>query len=461
MAKSPAAFLLLAFAGGCTCRGNASGGSSDGGAAAAAASSISAVAEAAAASAPATWGDVFSAPIAAARTPTGTVVAGLVASEGTIRVAALRDADRLEGAKCDGATCTGATPAWVVDALRGVSWAADADVHVHPAGDGVAVVWRGQYGGKMSRTLVVLGPAGELRGDPAEIGAAYCANADGISWIDVRSGAPALVRARRWSDSSPHDVVAVSSDRDPSLVCGDHAAFVLGDGDEDVTAAAFGPADSAARPPVVAIRNADFGEDDERDHYPWSAADRLGIVRVGASGGLRVREWQAGATPTPWRRLKHTLAEDDDVVAVDGDDTATLVVYTHDADEACPGVGSTAEAVRALRVDRQSGEDMLVDLAPADCDHSPGPFWVAPSAQGLAVAWVNRGTKLPPKSASITGIAYRTLAPDGVRAGHADQAADAFVDGGCDKTGCSAAALLRPPGADGMAPEGIRVFAYP
>jgi hypothetical protein len=445
MARSPAPFLLLAFAGGCTCRGNASSGAVDAGAAASSAAAVTEAAGPAVPPAPASWGDVFSAPIAAARVASKTVVAGLVASEGTIRVAALADG----------------APGWVVDALRGVSWAADADLRVQPAGDGVALVWRGPYGGKMGRTLVVLGPAGEPLGGPTDVGAAYCLEPDGVAWIDVRAGSPAVVRARRWSEAAPHDVLVVAPDRDPSLVCGDHGVFVLGDGDDDLTAAAFTPGDLTAQPPVVAIRDADFGDDDERDHYPWSAGDRLGIVRVGVSGGVRVREWQVGSAPTPWRRLKHTLAEEEDVVAVDGDDAATLIVYTHDADEACPGVGSTAESVRALRVDRQAGEDTLVDLAPADCDHSPGPFWVAPSPQGLSVAWVNRGTKLPPKSAPITGIAFRTLAPDGTRAGSAEQPADTFVDCGCDKTGCSAAALVRPPGGDGMAPEGIRVFAYP
>jgi hypothetical protein len=32
---------------------------------------------------------------------------------------------------------------------------------------------------------------------------------------------------------------------------------------------------------------------------------------------------------------------------------------------------------------------------------------------------------------------------------------------GCDDRGCAVAALVRPPGGDGMQPEAIMVLAYP
>src|SRR5277367_1476033 len=53
------------------------------------------------------------------------------------------------------------------------------------------------------------------------------------------------------------------------------------------------------------------------------------------------------------------------ILSLDGDAHSTLVVFTHDAADACPGIGSTAEAVRALRIDRKTGAESLLDLAPA------------------------------------------------------------------------------------------------
>ena len=192
---------------------------------------------------------VFSAPIAAVRVHHQLVVAGLVATEGVIRVMGLRDG----------------LPAWTADVLRGVAWIPDAEVKLQPAGDGVVVSWRGSLGGKTGTSLVVLGPQGELRGEPLSIGAASCTTADGLAWIEPRTRGPARVRARGWADPAPHDVVTVAPDRAPTLSCGDHDGFVLGDGDDDLTATGFSPG-ASAQPPTVAIRDRDFGDDDEREH---------------------------------------------------------------------------------------------------------------------------------------------------------------------------------------------------
>jgi hypothetical protein len=310
--------------------------------------------------------------------------------------------------------------------------------------------------------LVLLGPHGEARGVPLEIGAALCTTADGLAWIDPRATGPARVLARRWSEASAREVVAVAPDRDPALVCGDHAVVVLGDGDDDLTATSFVPGENAAQPPRVASRDGDFGEDEEREHDAYAVGDDLGLVRVAASGSVAVREMPRGGAPGPWRKLKQTIPPDDDVVAVDGDADATFVVFTHDADDACPGIGSTAESVRALRVDRKSGAESVLDLAPADCDRSPGPFWIAPSPGGSTVAWVERAAKAPAKTAAIAAVALRTLAAGAaIKPRRIDLQADAVADSGCDDAGCSVAALLRPPDADGMQPESIAVFAYP
>jgi hypothetical protein len=387
---------------------------------------------------------VFSVPIGAARVGGVDVVAGLVAAEGTVRAIGL----------------AGGAVVWSADALRGVAWTPDAELRLQPAVDGVAVFWKGLRDGKPVRTLVLLGPRGEPRGAPVEIGATFCSTAEGLAWIGAHTTGQTHVQARRWADPEARDVVVLPPDRDPALVCGDHDVVVLGDGDDDLTASVFVPGDAAARSSSVAMRDNDFA-DEEREHDAYSIGDDLGLVRVGVSGAVAIRELPRSGAPGPWRKLKRRLSGDDDVVTVDGDATATFIVVTHEAEAACAEAGATAESVRAIRVERKTGEESLVELAPADCDSSRGPFWITSPPSGPVVAWVERRTTLPPKAAPIAGLAFRVLRSDGVSAGRIEQQADAFVEGGCDERGCSVAALVRKPGSDGMRPGPIRVFGYP
>lgn len=391
---------------------------------------------------------VFSAPIAATRAHRELVVAGLVAAEGVVRVAGLKDGGS----------------SWTVDALRGVAWIPDAELKLQPAGDGVALVWRGSLDGKTGATLAVLGPHGESRGAPIAVGAGSCTTAEGIAWIDPRGSGAAHVRARRWDEPVPRDVLTLASDRAPTLLCGEHAAFVVGDGDDDLTANAFSPGAGVADPPVVAIRDRDFA-DDEREHETFTVGDDLAIVRVGDSGAIAMREVSHGHA-SAWRRLKHALSEADDVVAVDGDASATVIVFTREAADACPGAESSAQTVRALRVDRKTGEETVVLLAPADCASTSGPFWLAPSpADGALVAWTERRVRPGASAAPIDGLVHRTLSisPDTdarapvVREG---VEAEALAEAGCDADGCFVAALLRGPEDDGGHPEAIVGLRY-
>jgi hypothetical protein len=387
---------------------------------------------------------VFSAPIGAARVGRVDVIAGLVAAEGVVRAIGL----------------VGGAIVWSADALRSVAWTPDAELRLQPAVDGVAVFWRGLRDGKVVRTLVLLGPRGEPRGDPAEIGGTFCGTADGIAWIGSHAAGPTRVRARRWAEPEARDVVTLPPGRDPTLVCGDHDVIVLGDGDDDLTASTFTPGDATVRSSVVAMRDADFA-DEEREHDAYSNGDDLGLVRVGSSGVVALREMPHGGVPGSWRKLKHALSTDDDVVTVDGNATATLIVVTHEVEDACAEGGVAAESVRAIRVDRKTGEESIVQLAPADCDRSRGPFWIAAAPSNPVVAWVERRTAQPLKAAPVAGVAFRVLRADGVGAGRIEQPADALVDSGCDEAGCSVAALVREPGSDGMRPAPIRVFGYP
>jgi hypothetical protein len=443
---APLSLFVAALMGGCTCGAKRPSAAERGDAARATASASAVALERGdeGGAAPSTLA-VFSAPLAAARVGGMGVVAGLVAAEGVVRVVAR----------------SGGRVAWMGDVLRGIHGTPDAELRMQRADDGVVLVWRGALGGEAGRTAVVLGPHGEARGEPFPVGAAWCATTEAIAWIEPQRGAAARVLARRWADAQASLVATVPADRDPGLLCGDHALTVLGDGDDDLTAMRLVPGEAARPSEAVILRQADFGGDEEREHHLYSVGDDLGLVRLAASGAVAWREVRRTGAPTPWRRLDHAIAADDDIVAIDGDAAGTLVVTTHETDESCPDVSATAASVRALRIDRSTGAEAVLDLAPADCERSPGPFWIAAAPGGApAVAWVERRAGPPPRAAPIDAVVVRVLRPDGVRAGRVDVVADAVADGGCDDRGCMLAALARPPGGDGMGPAPIRVLGY-
>ena len=386
---------------------------------------------------------VFSAPLGAVRIGDLDVVAGLVAAEGTIRLIGFRDGRQV----------------WSADVLRGVAWAPDAELRLQGAPAGLTVLWHGLRDGKSNRTLVLVGPRGEQRGPPIEIGSSFCATADGPAWVGPHTTGPTRVRARRWSDSDSREVLTVPADRDASLVCGDHSVIVLEEGEDDLGTTAFVPGEAAAQPPIPVLRDGDF-RDDEREHDAYSIGDDLGLVRVAASGSVSLREVPHGRPPTSWRTLEHILSADDDVVTVDGDLGEILIVVTHESEDTCEGSRSVSESVRVIRVDRKSGREALVEVAAPDCDRLRGPYWIGQASGGTVVAWVERHAA-PPKSAAISGIAFRVLAAADIQVGRIDEQADAWVNGGCDDHRCSAVALLREPGSDGMRPAPIRVFGYP
>jgi hypothetical protein len=346
---------------------------------------------------------------------------------------------------------------WTTDALADVVWTPDAELRLDPAGDGVALVWRGNVGGKAAHTVVVLGPHGERRGDPMAVGGSSCATGAGLAWVEAAAHGPAHARARAWAEATAHDVAVVAPDRAASVLCGESDVFLLGDGDDDLTTTTFSPAEHQAPPPTVVIRDSDFGDDEERDHHVFTAGDTLGIVRVSSSGAVALRQVSRGGV-SPWRRLKHKIGADDDVVAADGDGAETTVVFTHDIDDGCEG-GATAERVRMLRTEGATGLDAVTDLARADCGSVRGPFWVAGPLAGSFVAWIERSPGAVAGSAPIDAIAFGGAA--GARpTGRVDVAADAVVQGACD-VDCWAAALVRTADADGAQPAAIALRSYP
>jgi hypothetical protein len=387
---------------------------------------------------------VFSSPIAALRLGHATVVAGLVAAARVIRLTALRDRRAL----------------WTSDALSGVSWGSDSDLRLERAGEGMALAWRGGKQDNGRGKLVLVGPEGQPWGAPEDVGAEWCTTSDRVAWVAPHSHGSVRVYARSWADPSPREIAVVPPERTVTLVCGDHDVFVLGDGDDDLTSVAFDPRADAALAPTVVTRDSDFGSD-EIEHRVYTSGDDLEIVRIASTGAIAVREARGSGAPGAWRRLKHALGPDDDVVAVDGDEKTTLVVFTRPSETACSGVGSAAQRVEALGIDRAPAVETLVELASADCSRAPGPFWSALAVgRSPIVAWVERRTDRSPDAPSIAGLAYRVMRSDGVRSGRVEVEADALVDAGCDEIGCFAAALVRGSDRDAMAPLSIDVVQY-
>jgi hypothetical protein len=445
LAATPFAFLAIAAAagGGCTCGNKSSQRPPE-----PAVSSSAASASSAAAPANQTDGVRFSAPIGAARVASGVAVAGLVVPNKTITLVSLNP---------DG------TQAWTSDVLRDVAWTNDAELTVYRAGDGAAVVWRGLREGKSGRYLVVTGPRGEPRAAPIDIGATPCATTDGLAWVEHRNNDPFRVRELAWTATEPKEVGTVPPERDPTLVCGDRGLFVFADGEDDLTLSTAASLDARAGAPVVAMDDRDFGEEEEREHDVYAHADDVGLLRVGGSGVMRLRETRKGVL-LPWRKLTHKLATDDDVVAVDADSTTLVIVYSHDESDRCAD-GASAESVHALRVDRASGEEARLKLAAAECGKELSGFWVATPSPSPVVAWLERGKRTDSTSAPIRALMHRAIAGGATEATRVAQPADALVDGGCDTASnsgaCYAVALVREPGTDGMTPEPLRLLRFP
>lgn len=395
----------------------------------------------------------YSAPIAAARMSGGSVaVAALVAGDKTIVVTTFGADGAIE---------------WTREVFRGVTWSPEVELRVLPASDGAAVVWRGAVDGKIARWLVVLDAKGEPRGKPVEVGSALCSTLDGLAWIDRAGAEPVRVQMRGWSDAEPHELGRVAAEPAPTLECGEHRVHVLVASEDELSVTTLPASDGGV--PVVVSRDKDFPDDGDADNQTFTFKDTLGVLRVAESGALAMRELE-GATLGPWRKLKHRLSADDDViVGVDGDATSLVVVYTHDQSELCKDPGASGKSLHALTIDRATATESRVLLAPADCGKETGPFWIGASARGFVVAWVERGKRSDPNTAPIRALHHRALVADGGATGagtsappqRIEQAADALVDAGCDGVACWAVALVRDQGADGMAPEALRVMRYP
>ena len=392
----------------------------------------------------------LSAPIAGARGERGeVVVAGLDVPARAIRVQRISAKDEVLADQT---------------VLTGVAWSSESELKAVPAAGGVAITWRGLRNGKLVRQLLVLGADLAPKGEAIDISAASCATQDALWFTDGKR-----VHSRPWSGSPTRS--DLPKDKDAALVCGLHRAFALLDEDDGTSMVLLGGADAGAgadagrAAAMQLLKESDFGEDDQRERAEYTVSDDVGVVRLATSGSLTLREVRDNA-PGPLRKLKTIIPRDDDVVAVDATPRMVVVVFTEDVSEGCKSDGgastSPSTRVRALRIDRTTFEESVVDLSSGGCAREVGPFFTGARGDAVSVSWVERIPVVGQSRAPVAGLAHRLVVfsgqlPDLARI---EQPADALVDAGCDGTHCYAVALARRAGMDAMVPGLARVLRY-
>jgi hypothetical protein len=398
----------------------------------------------------------LSAPIAGARAEQGdVVVAGLDVAAAAIRVQRINAKDEIVADRT---------------IFDGVKWSSESELKVMPAAGGVAVTWRGLRGGKLVRHLLVLGADLAPKGDATEVAAASCATRDALWYTDGKR-----VHARPWVGAATRS--ELPKDKDAALVCGVHRAFALLDEEDGTSLVILGGNDArdggagdggtgaSAHKPTQLLKESEFGDDDQRERSDYTVGDDVGVVRLGVSGAVTMREVRAG-TPGPLRKLKTTIPRDDDVVAVDASPRAVVIVFTEDMGDWCakdagsPSAASTR--VKALRIDRTTFEESIVELSPGLCGREVGPFFTGALGDDVSVAWVERVPVAGKARAPVAGLTHRTVPASGAPGElvRGDQPADALVDAGCDGTRCYAVALARRAGMDAMVPGVARIIRY-
>jgi hypothetical protein len=390
----------------------------------------------------------LSAPIAAARGERGeVVVAALDVAARAIRVQRISAKDEILAERT---------------IFDGAGWTSEAELKVMPAEGGVAVVWRGLRAKKPVRQALVLGPDLAPVGDATDVAPASCATRDALWYTDGRR-----IHSRPWK-ASPTRTSLPADKEGAVLVCGAHRAFGLFDDDDGTSLMTWGGVDGGAAAGVSLtslLKESDFGEDEQRERSEYTVGDDIGVVRLSVAGAVSMREVRGGV-PGPLRKLKTTIPRDDDVVAVDASPRAVVIVFTEDVGEACPkgdSAGANASTrVKALRVERATLEESVVELSPGMCGREVGPFFTGAIGDTVSVAWVERVPVAGMSRAPIAGLAHRAVPAAGPAGELAriDQPADALVDAGCDGARCYAVALARHAGMDAMVPGLARVLRY-
>lgn len=340
---------------------------------------------------------------------------------------------------------------WQKEILAGTKWTEDAFTRwfADGAGGGVLIAMTDK-----GRKAVRVKSDGTIA-DPVAISGTYCATGDNLVWVDAKRRVQSMALATGASST----LGVLPEGREPRLVCARSRAFVVGDGEEDVSLLV--PKAGVNAPYERVFSDADFKGEELRDTFEFATARDIGVIRIGMAGTIAIRE-KSGEALLPIHKWTSRLAEDDVVVDVEGTEKTALLVVTHEEDGHCGDASiHMATRVSALRFDRLSKKEESLALAPATCDRELGPFWTDVVGDAIVVSWVERAPTPQKTDAPIVALSFVAVRPNGIsELQHISLRADGAVNAGCSQEGCDVVALVREPGATVMAPEAVHAFHF-
>lgn len=381
----------------------------------------------------------LSLPMAADHDAAGNVyVAGFVAARSAVNLSRFDDQGRL---------------AWSVDALPDLGFSSDAHVDLVAGQEGANVIWRGLQNKKRVRVAQWVASDGTVTGAPIAVGASACTTAGWLYAIGGKLGSSALVRPMKGGTDK--SLVTIPEGHDPVLVCGEGThAYIVDDGDDDVGVRLLDPDKEHALPRAALVPLDALAGDEIREHEDFSTADTLHELVVTEKGALSLHQYD-GTTVAPRRALETVINADEDLMAADGNATHVVAIIAREATARCDGDMGTD--VLALDVPQDGSKEHVIEVAHASCGVDLGPFWVAPTADAIYVAWNVRG----PRNGSRAPVEALQWAKLAGAITDVKLSAEDVIFAGCTKTKCMFATLARPEGTDGMTPGEARVITIP
>ncbi len=331
------------------------------------------------------------------------------------------------------------------DAFTEVDWSTGSEVRVFTGAKGVAVAFRGTVSGKAGQHVRLLDPSAKpyAGAEAFDADGIPCATKDGVVAMD-RIAAGGRLTIHPFDGSAAK--LGLPSVPDATLACGDSKAYLLDDGDDGLAVRGI------EQQTTVNVAPGD-GDDEPRDHPAFTVGDELSILVVTTGGALKL----VAPYDKPPRGVGK-LGDDEDLVAVDGDEKRALVVYTKDELTRC-GADRLVSDVFVQVIPRDGAKPTTDDVVKAACDVDVGPFWIGQASGKTVIAWGERDGKRSKGAPPVTGVGYRVLG-EGAAQRTAVSAEDVTF-AGCSAQKCYAVSLERPTGTDGMVPGKARIVAFP
>jgi hypothetical protein len=381
----------------------------------------------------------LSLPMAADHDAAGNVyVAGFVVARSAVNLSRFDDQGRL---------------AWSVDTLSDLGFSSDAHVDVVAGQDGANVIWRGLQHKKRARVTQWVSADGAVTGEPAAVGASACAAAGFLYAIGGKLGSSALVRPMHGG--SDKSLVTIPEGHDPVLVCGEGTrSYIVDDGDDDIGVRLLDPEKDHALPRAALVPLDALAGDEVREHEDFATGDTLHELVVTEKGAMSLHQYD-GTTVAPRRALETAIDADEDLMAADGNASRVVALIGREATARCDGDMGTD--VLALDVPADGSKEQVTEITHAPCGRDLGPYWVAPTADAIYLAWNVRGPRTGSR-APVEALEWTKL---GGAVTDVKLSAEDVVFAGCAKNKCMFATIARPEGTDGMTPGEARVISIP